>query len=713
VPISIVPRAAEGVGLVEMRGAQKEISRSSSFSQGASQRSEPDLQLIDENKGSFLTSLSDANESCERSVMPSEPNERATKRRDASRSESIDSVLTVTSSDAILQWLQMRFGLLSSNRLINGQDLHDAVSSLGFSRYSVQEMQALVHNIAAAINLRFQEPEISGKRRKGQLGKFAQRTSSSLESSTLWLHSHRSGNNREVPMWEWPSPSVSRHSRKYCPNSSLPEEMKDVPINADAVVPVTALIEAFRSQDLRQIFGLAFETRLNAVKEILLTGDTHRIVAELTCVRIDDLAAPPPVISPIDFIEPVVAFMILANGLVVGIQTDTRVEDWQGWVVLEVVFTSFFLAETCLRMYFSSCREYFCGHELSWNILDMCLVLAGVIDCLMSLSDLNDSAVFSTTLLRLVRLARLSRVVRFCRLKCLKELQLMIRGLLGGGRTLCWAFSLVLGALYIISIFAAMTIGRSERALEGNIQEHFNSVPKAVFTVFRCYTGECFAKNGMPIAAVLLEEYGAGFGVMYLLTYMMVALGLFNVILAVYVDITLKAARQNEVLNKVQHERESIRVAHITKQLLQRFVAAEQAFWRSSATHPHQVDLESFLMTADETNVTVDGDINISKPLFLLIIQDPSMQRLMDDLDIPPDRAGLFDVIDADCKGTLHVTALMQGLLKIRGDVKKSDVVASHLALKAVLFSLNQMREESAAFRSQVMAHLGEDSAAP
>jgi len=255
--------------------------------------------------------------------------------------------------------------------------------------------------------------------------------------------------------------------------------------------------------------------------------------------------------------------------------------------------------------------------------------------------------------------------------------------------------------------------GRSERALEGNIQEHFNSVPKAVFTVFRCYTGECFAKNGMPIAAVLLEEYGAGFGVMYLLTYMMVALGLFNVILAVYVDITLKAARQNEVLNKVQHERESIRVAHITKQLLQRFVAAEQAFRRASATHPHEVDLEFVLMTADETNVTVDGDINISKPLFLLIIQDPSMQRLMDDLDIPPDRAGLFDVIDADCKGTLHVAALMQGLLKIRGDVKKSDVVASHLALKAVLFSLNQMREESAAFRSQVMAHLGEDSAAP
>ena len=41
-------------------------------------------------------------------------------------------------------------------------------------------------------------------------------------------------------------------------------------------------------------------------------------------------------------------------------------------------------------------------------------------------------------------------------------------------------------------------------------------------------------------------------------------------------------------------------------------------------------------------------------------------------------------VIDADSSGTLHITELVQGLLKIRGEIKKSDTVAVLLATKAV-----------------------------
>ena len=33
----------------------------------------------------------------------------------------------------------------------------------------------------------------------------------------------------------------------------------------------------------------------------------------------------------------------------------------------------------------------------------------------------------------------------------------------------------------------------------------------------------------------------------------------------------------------------------------------------------------------------------------------------MDDLDLPPDRANLFEVIDADGSGTLKLTELVQG----------------------------------------------------
>eukprot|EP00913_Durusdinium_trenchii_P026376 g24749.t1 len=56
----------------------------------------------------------------------------------------------------------------------------------------------------------------------------------------------------------------------------------------------------------------------------------------------------------------------------------------------------------------------------------------------------------------------------------------------------------------------------------------------------------------------------------------------------------------------------------------------------------------------------------------------------MDDLDLPPDRANLFEVIDADGSGTLRVSELVQGLLKVRGELKKSDVVATTLATQTL-----------------------------
>ena len=42
----------------------------------------------------------------------------------------------------------------------------------------------------------------------------------------------------------------------------------------------------------------------------------------------------------------------------------------------------------------------------------------------------------------------------------------------------------------------------------------------------------------------------------------------------------------------------------------------------------------------------------------------------MDDLDLPKDRANLFEALDADSSGTLHLAELAQGLLKVRGELK-------------------------------------------
>ena len=61
-------------------------------------------------------------------------------------------------------------------------------------------------------------------------------------------------------------------------------------------------MEMFLSQETelhKRIFGPKLLGQFRAIKEILLAGDTNKLVAELTFVRINDLAAPPEPVHPL------------------------------------------------------------------------------------------------------------------------------------------------------------------------------------------------------------------------------------------------------------------------------------------------------------------------------------------------------------------------------------------------------------------------------
>lgn len=107
--------------------------------------------------------------------------------------------------------------------------------------------------------------------------------------------------------------------------------------------------------------------QFQAVKEILLAGDTNRLVAELTFVRINDLAAPPDKLDVLAYMEPVVFFMILANAFMIGIQSDPNNYGWPGWWWFEMAFAIFLVLEFFLRVLVSGCYEHFRGDERWWN----------------------------------------------------------------------------------------------------------------------------------------------------------------------------------------------------------------------------------------------------------------------------------------------------------------------------------------------------------
>eukprot|EP00439_Symbiodinium_sp_Y106_P037866 s762_g4.t1 len=215
-------------------------------------------------------------------------------------------------------------------------------------------------------------------------------------------------------------------------------------------------------------------------------------------------------------------------------------------------------------MHFLRCRGYWAGDERIWNWFDIFLALSGITDVALQWVTQTDSDMFgtlarsvsdalvhffSTSLLRFCRLIRLARIVKVFRLKFMKDLRLMVKGWIAGIRTLALAFTLLFVVLYVISGFATMTIGSSQLTTDVGLQVYFDTIPAAMFTAFRCFTGERWLLaegllvEGHSITSILGAEFGVSFILPFVASYMLVTMGIFNVILAVYVDITMKAAK--------------------------------------------------------------------------------------------------------------------------------------------------------------------------
>ncbi|CAE7302673.1 CACNA1S [Symbiodinium natans] len=231
-------------------------------------------------------------------------------------------------AQAVRRRLRLRLGIFSPNTLITGQALHDAVFALGLTRYKVEDMNAVVNLTADFIGLQFQETRV----RRISL------------SSTA---SPRSKYGR--PVWKWPPHRESMMMRR---SGSMASWMQRAPPPSKFnCVPAEPLMTLFLAEDAevqKRIFGPHSLKVFQAVREILLAGDTNRLVAELTFVRINDLAAPPEPLHPLLLLEPFVALLIVANGIMTGVQTE--LENWDGWLYFELVFTTALLLEILLRI---------------------------------------------------------------------------------------------------------------------------------------------------------------------------------------------------------------------------------------------------------------------------------------------------------------------------------------------------------------------------
>jgi len=249
-----------------------------------------------------------------------------------------------------------------------------------------------------------------------------------------------------------------------------------------------------------------------------------------------------------------------------------------------------------------------------------------------------------------------------------------------GIRTMMWVMLLLLIIIYCIGVALRQLIGpeqafgchevssrctNSQVYLDHHRDDLFSTVLRSMFTVFRCFIDGCAAPDGTPIMTYMYNIYRWWAMLVYVVCTLMVSFGLFNIIMAIFVENTLDSARTNESRRLQLKHHEYVKAAHQLNSVILEFVGCE-----------------------GEDNTS--GVTGMSKATFCQIVGHPRVAEKLQDLDISiPRKEDLFEILDADMSGAVSVQELVQGLMKLRGFAGKADSVASLLAIRALQRSLS------------------------
>jgi len=221
-------------------------------------------------------------------------------------------------------------------------------------------------------------------------------------------------------------------------------------------------------------------------------------------------------------------------------------------------------------------------------------------------------------------------------------------------------------------------------------EEYCGSVLRCMFSIFRCMIGDCTSAGGRSLTMIFSHGFGLRFDLLYALSMVCVLFGLFNIITAIFVEATLNGLRQNEIERKYAKAYEStymteqlaklvVCVSHQTQQLRSRKTKLQ-----SQPSNKRDLSLETFSFgNFDPFDMANDEEIYLSEEEFNQVIKSPEVRALLDELDVVVEpRPGVFEAFNTDESGFVSMSELVSGLMRLRGDLNKVDIVITQMALE-------------------------------
>eukprot|EP00435_Cladocopium_sp_Y103_P018739 s1457_g4.t1 len=420
-------------------------------------------------------------------------------------------------------------------------------------------------------------------------------------------------------------------------------------------------------------------------------------------------------------LDMVPACVIFASTVVAGVSADIEPEAI-AWKVLEAVFTLFFIGEIVVKMRYFGVSEYLLGSDWYWSWFDILCVILALIDMGLTYVSIAEGVSAETgpvNTLKMLKLARLGRIIRLLKFKIFQELKLMIQGVFTGLRVLFWAVVLLVGCMYLIGVVT--------KTLFGQERQEFRYVPIAMFTAFRCFTDGCTTEEGEPLHEKLRDRFGGLFILAYILLFLFVTIGIFNLIMAVFIDnvtdgstkkrqreLGANAPRTAWVLSSVLRH---LILTNIFRREAEDEAAAEEDLLKSQATgggvdvampkarRSSKILQEKLLKVQalygytphttqeyDELTASIRAEmstrnVQVTRGEFnhWLSTEKELLETLADaEIDLSC-KSDLFDVLDADLSGVLEFEEMIDGLLKCRGPASKTDIIAIRLKSSLLL----------------------------
>jgi hypothetical protein len=358
------------------------------------------------------------------------------------------------------------------------------------------------------------------------------------------------------------------------------------------------------------------------------------------------------------------AIVILLNALEIGLSNDLH-PDNNVWKVLENVWIGCYTLEFIVKCHLFGFVNYFIGPDRYWNWFDGGCILSSYIELAINIMFAGESASGGVMgIMKMLRLCRLARLIRALHYSIFDELKQMVLGVVSGVRVLAWAI--------VLLFFCVFFIGVALRTLMGEVEEEFRTVPHAMMTTFRCYTDGCSAYNGTPLQERLFEDYGGIFFIGYGFSFMFITVGVFNLIMAIFIEnvVSSSESRRLEELGK-----DSPIVVEKIKVVLEDLIMND----------PESAELmESISNKGYEVNLnSLKDKYVITRMKFSQWLHKDLFMKLFDEAGIESaTKSELFDVLDVDMGGELTIDELTTGLMRLRGPITKTDIVAVRLKVR-------------------------------